>query len=507
MTGGDPLAVKLLLFFIDPDGDELTFSNEASSDTAVATVVLSDSTLTITAVAAGTSTISVTASDPDGLNVTGSVKLTVSDPTPTGPEPVSFKKGETAERSIPADQHLESANKRIVTVALKAGSTTDWTLTAEAKGMAVVNIVSEREVVGTISVTVNNTAPTTISRSPNATYVMRPPPNQSDLKDKTADDNLRKFFEVNNEPGLFFIDTDGDTLTYHARSSSKDVLVEKVTADHVILDMLKKNIGGSIILTVHAEDIDGALSDAVEFDVEVNTADGPLSDTYDVTQYINGEFKSIDVWDREDTSHTLMFKDVLVQNTDGTSAAETGYKFAAAFQKANEDATELDYIPGAGLVRSPSEPEAKVPFVTDHRGNVAAPIGPTNPATVPPVAGTAGADNDITVLPVRHYYTVSTTGPVAVWMPKAAGFHALLGDTAASPVLQPQMLLRVTGPGPATGTVTIMYHLLVDTDGNEYDPETGLAHDTPLLDSTAENADNKWIVKSETLTVSVMASR
>ena len=504
MTGGDPLAVKLLLFFTDPDGDELTFSNEASSDTAVATVALSDSTLTITAVAAGTSTISVTASDPDGLNVTGSVKLTVSDPTPTGPEPVSFKKGETAERSIPADQHLESANKRIVTVARKTSSTTDWILTAEAKGMAEANIVSGREVVGKISVMVNNTAPTTTGKAVNATYVMRPPPNQSDLKDKTDDDNLREFFEVNNEPGLFFIDTDGDTLTYHARSSSKDVLVEKETADHVILDMLKKNIGGSIILTVHAKDSDGALSEAIEFDVEVNTVAGPLADTYDVTQYINGEFKPIVVYDREDTSHVLMFKDILVQHTDGTSDIETGYKFAKEFLEANKNDTELDYVRGTAPGQDPTPPD---PFVEDHRGETAAPIGPTNPATVPPVAGTAGADDDITVLPVRHYYTVSTTGPVAVWKPKGVGFHTLLPPDAADRTIQPQILLRVTGPGPATGTVTIMYHLLVDTDGNEYDPDTGQPHTDALLDSTAENADNKWITKSETLTVNVMASR
>ena len=80
MTGADPLPVDISPFFTDADGDVLIFSNPVSTDNAVATVALSGSTLTITAVAAGTSTLSVMATDPGGLSVTGTVKLTVSEP-------------------------------------------------------------------------------------------------------------------------------------------------------------------------------------------------------------------------------------------------------------------------------------------------------------------------------------------------------------------------------------------------------------------------------------------
>ena len=482
----------------------------SSADTAVASVAISGSSLTITALKVGITTVTVKVTDANNDSASQAFNLTITSATTTVTKSVTLDgKGKTTEvAGIPAAQKLESNNKRIVTVALKSGSTTDWILTAEAKGKAGINIVSGREVVGTIAVTVNNTAPTITTRKPNSTYVMRPPPNQSDLKDTTAENNVRKFFEVNNESGLFFTDVDGDALTYDARSSSNDVLVRKVTGDHIILDMLKQKIGGSIILTVHAKDSEGALSGTVEFDVEVNVIDGPLDDTYDVTQYLNGEFKSIDVWDREDKSHKLIFKDVLVQNTDGTSDEQTGYKFAEDFRVANAADTDLDWTPGT---IPPVAPGAKAPVVTDHR--LASNLGPTNPSTVPPVAGADGLDGENDEgLTARHYYSVSATGPVAVWKPKAAGFHALIGtEAAASP--QPMILLRVTGAGPATGTVTITYHLLVDRDGNEYDPLTGNPRSSsddppgPLRDSTAENADNMWIMKSETLTVNVMASR
>ena len=61
-VGGDALTVDLSSSFSDPDGDTLTFS-ASSSESGVASVGVSGSTLTITPVAEGTSTISVTADD------------------------------------------------------------------------------------------------------------------------------------------------------------------------------------------------------------------------------------------------------------------------------------------------------------------------------------------------------------------------------------------------------------------------------------------------------------
>ena len=65
---GDSLSVELLEFLSDPDGDALSFTAE-TSDSAVVTVMVSSSILTLTAVAPGRADITVTASDPSGLTL------------------------------------------------------------------------------------------------------------------------------------------------------------------------------------------------------------------------------------------------------------------------------------------------------------------------------------------------------------------------------------------------------------------------------------------------------
>ena len=61
--------VDLDPYFTDPDGDELDYS-ATSSDRSVATVMVSDETVTVKGEAEGTATITVTATDPRGLAAT-----------------------------------------------------------------------------------------------------------------------------------------------------------------------------------------------------------------------------------------------------------------------------------------------------------------------------------------------------------------------------------------------------------------------------------------------------
>ena len=140
VTGADPRVVDVSPFFTDANGDVLTFSGAASSDTAVATVALSGSTLTITAVAVGTSDISVTATDPDGLSATGSLDLTVSDPSPSIPATLELSVGgvvaeKTHELKLPDGYTLQTADASKVNV-VRTGATGEgnqWRLTARSK--------------------------------------------------------------------------------------------------------------------------------------------------------------------------------------------------------------------------------------------------------------------------------------------------------------------------------------------------------------------------------------
>ena len=604
---GDTGTLDVSAYFNEPEGQDLTYT-ATSSAPEVASATIDGSMLTIAGLADGLATITVTATDTTGLSARQTISVTVGagadgedgedgeDDTETS-DIVIDGKGKTAETTIGEGQTLESGNTDIVTVALNAGSTTVWTLTGSKKGSTSVNVLDAGAVVNTLSVMVKNTAPGRTAKQPDTTYVMQPgtaavPHNPK--KYKTADDYTRRFHEANIEPRLFFEDADGaaDIKSYVARSSSSDVLVVKTTGDDVILDVLKAGIGGSITLTLHAVDKDGAESGTLAFDVELNT---PLSDVYDVTQYRNGQFKSIDVWDREDVKHLLTFKDTLVQETDGTTATYSGYEFARQHHAVYRGFTELDWVPTisnrTGSVDVPAaqsridNPAARFPklgFVNTATALTfsANPLlaetavirgvhhprlyfGETNPDDVPPVAADDGSDTTLEDVEIRHYYEVSTSGNVAIANPKGGDFHGGIGGDG-----EPGILLKVTGAGPSTGTVTITYYLLIDEDGNEYYPKgsqaaateaidadagdaieneedwalgttcdaadpavndnldrvqidpddsTALSIDgvpkydaatcAPFRDSTAENSDNKWVKRSETLTVNILASR
>ena len=76
LSEGEEATVDVSAHFRDPDGDVLTYA-ATSSGPEVATVTVSEATLTIRAVAAGVATITVTASDPEEAAVTSSFEVTV----------------------------------------------------------------------------------------------------------------------------------------------------------------------------------------------------------------------------------------------------------------------------------------------------------------------------------------------------------------------------------------------------------------------------------------------
>lgn len=73
---GDTVWFNVFPYFDDPDGDRLIYS-AASADESIATVETPRSTVRITGVAAGSTTVTVTARDPDGLEASQEVGVTV----------------------------------------------------------------------------------------------------------------------------------------------------------------------------------------------------------------------------------------------------------------------------------------------------------------------------------------------------------------------------------------------------------------------------------------------
>ncbi|MDE2773492.1 MAG: hypothetical protein OXI46_07280 [Gemmatimonadota bacterium] len=85
LTAGESATINLAPAFTDPDGDALSYA-ATSSNTAVATVSVSGSVLTISAVGAGETTVNVTATDAGGLSASLQVAATV---TPANRVPVA----------------------------------------------------------------------------------------------------------------------------------------------------------------------------------------------------------------------------------------------------------------------------------------------------------------------------------------------------------------------------------------------------------------------------------
>ena len=140
-------------YFTDPDGDDLTYTAR-SSNTGVARVSVSGSTVTITAVAAGSATITITARDPGGLTATQRASVTVTQtnrsPRPRGTIPaVTLAPEATATINASAyftdpdgDDLTYTARSSNTGVARVSVSGSTVTITAVAAGSATITITA-----------------------------------------------------------------------------------------------------------------------------------------------------------------------------------------------------------------------------------------------------------------------------------------------------------------------------------------------------------------------------
>ena len=272
MVGAGDVTLNMASYFSDPDGDALTYT-ATSSHPAMATVSLSETTISVTPIAAGASMITVTAND-GSLTATQSVMVTVNPQPNQAPVTVGTIPAQTVTIGSPAGtvnvaSYFSDPN----------GDTLTYTATSSHNGFAVASVsdatVSITPVAtGGVSVTVVAMDPSGLTAAQAFTVTINPQPNRAPTPVGTMPTQTLTVGGSNGTVNIggSFSDPDGDTLTYAASSADTTVAAVNLSGTTMIITPIAV---GTATVTVSASDPDGA-SGTQSFTVRVNQANVSL---------------------------------------------------------------------------------------------------------------------------------------------------------------------------------------------------------------------------------------
>ena len=256
--------------FDDADMENLTFTAE-SDDTAVVTVSISGSTLTVQGVTAGSATITVTATDNHEQSVTATfmvrvnaipmVALAIDDVTLANPD---------AKMDIDLSMHFSDADMDSLTYTAVSSDTN--TVSASVNG-STLTVQGENAGDATVTVTATDTSDASVSTTfdvhVNAVPMVAMAIDDVILADPDASMEI--------DLSMHFSDADMETLTYEAVSSAPSVVTVSVAGSMLTLDAVA---AGDSTITVTASDALEA-NVSTTFEVRVNALPmvaNPLAD-------------------------------------------------------------------------------------------------------------------------------------------------------------------------------------------------------------------------------------
>ena len=252
-------------YFRDPDFDRLEYT-AVSSNESVATVEVSRSTVRITGVEPGTVTVTVTASDPDGLEASQQVGVTVNRVN-RRPEAV----GEIPDRTINVGESFTVDVSPYFTD--PDGDALEYEADAFFDNVASVSMSGTVMTVTALSDFAGGTTVTVTARDPDGEearqrtrvdviQLNRPPEVTDQIPDQTVDQRRTVWFFASS----YFEDPDRDRLEYTAVSSNESVATVEVSRSTVRITGVEP---GTATVTVTATDPDG-LQASQEVGVTVN---------------------------------------------------------------------------------------------------------------------------------------------------------------------------------------------------------------------------------------------
>ncbi len=280
------------------DLDTLTFT-ATSDNTAIATVAVMGSVVTITPVAVGTATITVTATDTAGQTVEQTFSVAVTNPAPTATGTMDDIT-DLMENGSPRDVNVASNFSDLDTLTFTATSDNTAIATVAVMG-SVVTITPVAVGTATITVTATDIAGQTVEQTFSVT-VTNPAPTATGTMDNITDLVENGSPQTVNVAGKF---SDLDTLTFSA--TSDNTAIATVTVMDSIVTVTPVAVGKATI-TVTATDIAGQTAEQT-FTVTVTnpapTATGTMDDITDLME--NGSPRDVNVASNFSDLDTLTF--------------------------------------------------------------------------------------------------------------------------------------------------------------------------------------------------------
>ena len=280
----DSVLIDLSDRFTDPDGDTLTFSVEVS-DEAVASASVSRDSLAVVAVGAGAATLTVTATDPGEASVSLTIVVTVANQSPVLSDSIprlEMVAGDTV--AIALHDHFSDPDGDTLTFSVEVSDEAVASASVSADTLAVSAIRP-----GTVSLTVAAKDPGGLmaSHHVDVTVANRAPI----LTDSIAALEIFTSDSVTVDLLAHFSDPDGDTLSFSAETSDREVATVSLSG-HVAAIMA--NGSGTAEITVAAGD-PGALTASQTFVVTVPNRQPVVTETIPRHPLLSGESITIDL--------------------------------------------------------------------------------------------------------------------------------------------------------------------------------------------------------------------
>ena len=259
--GATATTVTVWTYFSDPDGDVLTYT-ATSSDTAIATVSVSGSVVSLTAVTQGTATITVKATDRLSLSATQTFSVTVPNRAPVASGTISDQTLDVGETfTVDPTTYFSDPDGDALTYTYYFSGTA--VSIGDAPGGGVIyTAIAAGTATGKIKAADPGGLSATLSFSMTVSQSNRAPVASETIPDQTVDvGGSATTVDVSS----YFTDADNDTLTYTASFSDTAKVTVSVSSATVSITAVAT---GTATITVTATD-PGSLTATQTFSVTV----------------------------------------------------------------------------------------------------------------------------------------------------------------------------------------------------------------------------------------------